>query len=125
MLRWSVLVALALVALSLLGGTTVLASARELPSRAVDAMRGESSEAQSDAQMSGAEFVSLERGWSPDRVRAEVGAPEAASRSSVEGLELECWTYGIVGATGAFQICFANGRLESRFRYDTAPAVAG
>jgi hypothetical protein len=125
MVRWIVVVVLALVAVSLLGRTTVIASARELPSRAVEAVRGEPAGTQSDAQMSGAEFVALERGWTSDRVRAEVGAPESSSRSSVEGLELECWTYGIVGATGAFQVCFANDRLESRFRYDAAPAAAG
>ena len=125
MLRWIVIVAVVLVAASLLRGTTVLASARELPSRAAEIVRGEDVRLQSRAQITGAEFLALERGWSPGRVRGEVGEPEAEFRSSVEGLELECWTYGIVGATGAFQICFADGKLESRFRYDAAPAVAG
>jgi hypothetical protein len=31
---------------------------------------------------------------------------------------LECWYYGVVGATGAFQFCFADDQLVSRFRFD-------
>jgi hypothetical protein len=35
----------------------------------------------------------------------------------VEGVQLECWYYGVAGARGAYQICFENGRLSTKSRF--------
>lgn len=116
MLRWVVIAIVVLAGIWVLGGTAVLAGARELPDRATSILRGDGS-GQSGAQISLAEFVEPRNGATTDRVRALVGEPESTSTAHVEGIELECWTYGISGASGAFQFCFADGRLSSRFRY--------
>ena len=116
MLKWIVIGGLVLVVLASAGGTAVIASARDFPARALDAVRGDG-EGQGRAQLSAREYLSIENGWTRDRVRAFIGDPEATSSARVEGFELECWSYGIAGATGVFQLCFVDGQLESRFRY--------
>jgi hypothetical protein len=73
---------------------------------------------QGAAQISPAEFLQVRRGITRDELRALVGTPEDSDSSKVEGVALECWYYGVVGATGAFQFCFADDRLVSRFRFD-------
>ena len=105
------------VAVTAAGGSAVLASVRALPERAADAVRGREERAQSAAQISATEFVSVQYGDTEERVRALLGEPETESSAVVEGVEIDCWAYGISGASGAFQLCFANGRLSSRFRY--------
>ena len=119
MLRWVAIALVALAAIWVVGGTAVLAGARELPERASSILGRDGSE-QSGAQISLAEFVAPRQGETKERVRALVGEPETTSTAHVEGIELECWTYGISGASGAFQLCFADGRLSSRFRYVAA-----
>jgi hypothetical protein len=99
-----------------LGGSAVLAAARDAPERLADAMRSDE-RGQSGSQISSAEFLSVPGGTPLARARALLGEPEHSSRATVEGVKVECWTYGVAGATGAFQLCFANGRLSSRFRY--------
>ncbi len=116
MVRWIVIAVVLVGAVSLFGGSAVLASVRELPQRAVDVVKRDDS-GQSAAQVSSAEFLALRRGQPKEHVRELLGEPETSSSASVEGVELECWIYGVSGSTGAFQICFANGRLSSRFRY--------
>ena len=101
----------------LLGGSAVLAAARDVPDRVADAVRGGATGGQSASQISGAEFLAVPRGTAAARVRALLGEPEHASKATVEGVDVECWAYGVAGATGAFQLCFRNGRLASRFRY--------
>lgn len=101
----------------LAGGSTVLAAARDVPQRVASAVGGDDEAGQSGAQISGGEFLAVARGTPKERVRALLGEPEHAADATVEGVEIECWTYGVAGATGAFQLCFANGRLASRFRY--------
>ena len=100
-----------------LGGSAVLAAARDVPERVADAVGSADAGGQSGSQISGAEFLSVPRGTRAERVRGLLGEPEHTSSASVEGVEIECWTYGVAGATGAFQLCFANGKLSSRFRY--------
>ena len=100
-----------------LGGSAVLAAARDAPERLAEAVRNDDTRGQSGSQISSAEFLSVPRGTPLSRARALLGEPEHASRATVEGVKVECWTYGVAGATGAFQLCFANGRLSSRFRY--------
>jgi hypothetical protein len=100
-----------------LGGSSVLAAVRDVPDRVADAVRSDDPDGQSAAQISLAEFESVPHGSRAGRVRELLGAPEHSSRAAVEAVEIECWTYGVAGDTGAFQLCFANGRLSSRFRY--------
>jgi hypothetical protein len=100
-----------------LGGSAVLAAARDVPDRVAEAVRNDGPGGQSGSQISGTEFLSVPRGTPANRARGLLGEPEHTSTAAVEGVEIECWTYGVAGATGAFQLCFANGRLSSRFRY--------
>jgi hypothetical protein len=73
--------------------------------------------AQSASQISSGEFARVDSGFTLDRLRALAGEPASRSAAKVEGVELECWYYGIVGATGAYQFCFANGKLRAKLRY--------
>ena len=72
---------------------------------------------QSAAQISPGEFEQIEAGASPARLRSSVGEPASRSETTVEGLQLECWYYGVAGATGAYQLCFKNGRLATKLRF--------
>jgi hypothetical protein len=74
---------------------------------------------QSAAQVSAVEFTSAPQGLSPAALRARIGEPESSGRARVEGLELECWYYGIAGASGAYQFCFENGKLRTKLRFGT------
>jgi hypothetical protein len=69
---------------------------------------------QSSAQISAAEFLRLPKGTPQSAVQASVGEPDRKHRVSIERLELDCWYYGIAGATGAYQLCFVNGKLRSK-----------
>jgi hypothetical protein len=115
--RLLVVGAVLVVAFVALGGSAVLAAARDVPDRVADAVRSGETGGQSGSQISGSEFLSVPRGTPAARARGLLGEPEHSSTASVEGVRIECWTYGVAGATGAFQLCFANGRLSSRFRY--------
>ena len=72
---------------------------------------------QSAAQISPGEFELIEPGRSPTGLRASVGEPASKSETTVEGLRLECWYYGVAGSTGAYQLCFKNGRLATKLRF--------
>jgi hypothetical protein len=115
--RLLVLVALLVLLAAALGGPTLLAGAQDIPRRVAHAVKSEPSDSQSAAQISLAEFEAVPHGTVVERARELLGEPEHLSRAGVEGVEIECWTYGVAGATGAFQLCFADGRLSSRFRY--------
>jgi hypothetical protein len=115
--RLLVLVALLVLLAAALGGPTLLADARDVPARVAHAVRSEDAAGQSAAQISLAEFEAVPHGTMVERVRELLGEPEHSSQAGVEGVEIECWTYGVAGGTGAFQLCFADGRLSSRFRY--------
>ena len=118
LVRWIVVAAAVLVVVSALGGVAGVRfdSLRDTASAVVETDDGE----QSAAQISYAEFRLAEVGTSPDSLRARVGDPEATSRHTVEGLEIECWLYGAAGSTGGYQFCFADGRLRAKFVF--APA---
>jgi hypothetical protein len=73
--------------------------------------------AQSASQISSGEFAQVGSGFTLDRLRALAGEPASKSSTKVEGVELECWYYGIVGATGAYQFCFADGKLRAKLRF--------
>jgi hypothetical protein len=72
---------------------------------------------QSAAQISPGEFEQIEAGISPAGIRATVGEPANKSETTVEGLRLECWYYGVARSTGAYQLCFKNGRLATKLRF--------
>ena len=100
------------------GGSAVLERVPDLREKAADFVdTNGSGTRQGAAQLSTAEFATIRPGITPTRLRGLVGEPESRSKTSVEGLEIECWYYGIVAETGSFQFCFANGKLTSRFRY--------
>lgn len=73
---------------------------------------------QSGSQISEAEFERAAIGSSPEALRAFVGEPEAQSTNRIEGLRIECWYYGVGGTSGSYQLCFANGKLRSKLRFD-------
>jgi hypothetical protein len=75
------------------------------------------SEGQSGSQISSTEFADIRAGISPDALRDLVGEPAAEESTELEGLELECLSYGIVGASGIYQFCFANDKLASKLRF--------
>jgi hypothetical protein len=72
---------------------------------------------QSDSQISSAEFAQIKAGMSPRALQDLVGQPAAEERTELEGLKLECLSYGVVGASGIYQFCFANGKLASKLRF--------
>jgi hypothetical protein len=75
-------------------------------------------DAQSASQISAGEFAQVDIGFTVTRLRALAGEPASRSAAEVEGVKLECWYYGIVGGTGAYQFCFANGKLRAKLRFD-------
>ena len=72
---------------------------------------------QSASQLSSGEFAGIQEGATPERLRALAGDPATMSVTEIEGLELECWYYGAAGSTGAYQLCFENGRLSTKVRF--------
>jgi hypothetical protein len=72
---------------------------------------------QSAEQISSGEFATVHGGMKAATLRSQVGAPAERTTSHVEGLEVECWYYGVAGDTGAYQFCFVDGRLSSKRRY--------
>ena len=115
--RLVLLAAVVVFAFFAVGGTAVFADVATVPERAKDALRSDDDGGQSRSQISPSEFLEVERGASTSRVRGLLGAPEETSKATVEGLDVECWLYGIAGGNGAFQLCFADGKLSSRFRF--------
>ena len=111
------LLGVVVVAVLVFGASGVVGALPDLRDRAEQALRDRSSGAQGGAQISGTEFVRAERGITPQQLRELVGDPESSSKTRIEGLELECLYYGIVGASGAYQFCFAEGKLVSRYRF--------
>jgi hypothetical protein len=73
---------------------------------------------QSASQISSGEFAQVDSGFTLTRLRALAGEPASRNATKVEGVALECWYYGIVGASGAYQFCFANGKLRAKLRFD-------
>ena len=97
---------------SLLGQTSALRS--KVPSLLANQ---KTTSRQSAAQISVAEFARARTGLSPSAVRGLFGEPESTSHVELEGLRLDCWYYGIAAASGAYQFCFANGKLSRKARY--------
>ena len=112
--RWVVVAGVVLVLVSLMGAASIAAgfdALREKASAVAEPKRG----SQGAAQISYDEFRFAPVGMTTAKLRARVGEPEAKGSHEVEGLELECWLYGIAGGSGAYQFCFANDRLRAKF----------
>jgi uncharacterized membrane protein YuzA (DUF378 family) len=78
---------------------------------------GGSGKGQSAEQISSGEFASAHAGMTPSSLRNLVGSPADENTVKVEGLQLQCWYYGVAGATGAYQFCFLDGKLSSKRRF--------
>ena len=73
--------------------------------------------AQSASQLSSEEYDGVDSSFTPGQLRSLAGEPARKTTASVEGIDLECWYYGIAGARGAYQICFENGRFSTKVRF--------
>jgi len=72
---------------------------------------------QSPSQLSSEEFGEIDSTFTPEKLGGFAGKPATKTNASVEGVDLECWYYGVAGARGAYQICFENGRLSAKSRF--------
>ena len=72
---------------------------------------------QSSSQLSTSEFDEIDSYFTPARLGSFAGEPATKTSASVEGVDLECWYYGVAGARGAYQICFENGKLSTKARF--------
>jgi hypothetical protein len=116
-----VLLAAAVLLLMLAGAPSLLGRADDLRARLPTLGKTEKSAAtQSAAQISATEFRGLPVGLTPGTLRGRIGAPEHTSTARLEGLRVECWYYGVAGARGVYQLCFSDGRLNSKLRYGRA-----
>jgi len=113
--RWLLIAAGAAVLFLVVTGTTFVEMRERVASLGGSSGGGRS---QSGSQISEAEFARAEMGMSPQALRAFVGEPEGRSTNRIEGLRIECWYYGIGGTSGAYQLCFTNGELRSKLRFD-------
>jgi len=108
---------LMLVAVALAAFLVLYPAARDrLPS--IRQLESRSSPTESASQLSGEEFATVGTGFTPEHLRSFAGDPASKTDASVEGVDLECWYYGIAGSRGAFQICFENGRFSTKTRFD-------
>jgi hypothetical protein len=113
--RWLLIAATAVVVLLVVSGSSFV----EMRNRIGDlAGPRDDGGVQSGSQISEAEFARAEIGTSPTTFRAFVGEPEGKSTNRVEGLRIECWYYGLGGTSGSYQLCFVNGKLRSKLRFD-------
>ena len=110
-----VLLAAVLLAFAAVAAPALLRNAPDLRDRIVPASRSDSD--QSASQISPGEFELLREGMTPDQLGSYAGEPASRSSTEVEGIRLECWYYGAVGESGAYQLCFKNGRLSSKLRF--------
>jgi hypothetical protein len=76
-----------------------------------------SSATQSSSQLSTEEYGQIDSTFTPEKLGGFAGEPAERTSASVEGVQLECWYYGVAGARGAYQICFENGRLSTKSRF--------
>ena len=111
------LLAAVVLGLALLVAPRLVGNAPDLRG-AFDGAGGGPRDAQSASQLSEGEFAQVGNGFTTTRLRALAGEPAGRSADEVEGVRLECWYYGIVGGTGAYQFCFADGKLRAKLRYD-------
>ncbi len=112
-----VIVAVLVVVLLAYAAPTLLGQVESLRDDVPEVFGRGSSEGQGRSQISTAEFATVRPGITPRRLRELAGEPESRDATTVEGVKIECWYYGIVADTGSYQFCFANGKLTSRFRY--------
>ena len=125
-LKWLVFAVIAVVVVLFAGGASVLAKVPDLREKAAGLVeRDDAQSGQSRSQLSPVEFRDVRFGYTTARLRELVGTPETTHDATVEGLKLECWYYGIVGESGSYQFCFADGKLRSKFRFVAGGALRG
>jgi hypothetical protein len=112
------LLAAVVLGLAFLIAPSLLENAPDLRAAFDVAGSGSRNDTQSASQISEGEFAEVGNGFTVARLRALAGEPASRSAAKVEGVALECWYYGIVGGTGAYQFCFADGKLRAKLRYD-------
>lgn len=118
LVKWILILVVLIVVAGLVGGAGSLRDRGEdLLNRGRDKAAAKVTK-QGAAQLSRLEFVQARYGMSPSALRSLVGEPESETSTRVEGLDLECWYYGIVAASGSYQFCFSGGRLESKWRFE-------
>jgi hypothetical protein len=109
------LILLAVAAVIAFAGSSIVDEVSEARPRLSELLDlGSEPKAQSASQLSAAEFLNLRVGTPRDTVKAVVGEPERSHQVAIERLEVECWYYGVAGATGTYQLCFAGGKLRSK-----------
>jgi hypothetical protein len=111
-----ILLVAALAALLVLTAPTLRGQVSDLR-ESLPSLEDADSEGQSGSQISSAEFAQIKAGISPEALRDLAGEPAAEGSTKLEGLKLECLSYGIVGASGIYQFCFANDKLASKLRF--------
>jgi hypothetical protein len=113
--KWVLLLAVVGLALVVAAGP-LRANVADLRARAEQFVK-EKTNGQTSEQMSASEFREIGLGDTRERVRELVGTPQTKQTTTVEGVHLECWYYGIAAGTGSYQLCFAQGRLRSKVRF--------
>jgi hypothetical protein len=108
---------LLLAALAFAGFVLVYPQVRDRLPHSLNYHRSSSSAAQSSSQLSTEEYGQIDSTFSPARLGSFAGEPATKTNASVEGVQLECWYYGVAGARGAYQICFENGHLSTKSRF--------
>lgn len=68
----------------------------------------------SSAQVTKADYRQIHHGMTKADVLALVGKPESKTSTSVSGLTMDCWDYGVLSTNGTYQFCFSNGKLDSK-----------
>ncbi|MFN2471823.1 MAG: hypothetical protein ABR583_12730 [Gaiellaceae bacterium] len=117
-----IVVVLVAVAVLVGAGPSLLARGSDLRDDVGELVERDGGDGQSAQQISSAEFAGVHGGTLAKRLRSLAGAPDERTTVRVEGLEVECWYYGVVGATGTYQFCFVDGRLSSKRRFAAARA---
>jgi outer membrane protein assembly factor BamE (lipoprotein component of BamABCDE complex) len=98
----------------LLGGLLVLV----IVIVAVVSLGSASNDSEKSAKQVGpAKYRQAHQGMTKPELRALLGKPESTDETSVSGLNMECWYYGILAQSGSYQFCFSNGKLDSKSRY--------
>ncbi len=110
-------IVLVAVAALVAAGPALLARGSGLRDDVTSLIDTEGGSGQSAQQISRGEFEVAHGGMKERMLRELVGEPAKRTSAEVEGIELDCWYYGVAGGTGAYQFCFVDGKLASKRRY--------
>lgn len=76
----------------------------------------QASEDQGNAKDLRAKVAQVKLGSTPTQVRASLGKPDDTQQLQSNGLTERCWYYGGL-SDDQWQLCFTNGKLDSKNRY--------